>query len=435
MVYFKEHLVARLLRRLRKSHSVTGGDGQRNGVRTAVDSRWLVTALPFEPQPLPRQRRMPFFEGWFVRLVDHRTLTSIAVVFGSLRLGESSASGGKHAAATSAPEVVNPFDEHIVVVGYSSDTQGLHGTRTLYLSGSDVALVGGDATDIPGAPQCEADEPRISWWSHAHGGLRSVGDDAILDLRLPGLQLAANISSPRVPWDPSGPNRRGPEGWLAPTGLLPCHYFVHSFGSPATYRLWQPSPTSQPQTTTGRRRGGARERDGWELSGQALTHMERNWGVTFPAGWVWAQAIAAGGACRLVLTGGLFAIGPLATQQYVVGLRAGALAWDFRTTDLDGVSEARAPCAGALHLNLTSRDGTRRLGLSLRAPPETFGERIPVPTVGGFSDVPGCRESYEAVATVVAAGRRSRRAAWAELGIWTVPLAVLEFGGSYQCAV
>lgn len=430
MGFSREHLVARLLRRLRKSHSVTGGDGQRDGVHTAVGSRWLVAALPFEPQPLPRQRRMPFFEGWFLRLVDHRTLTSIAVVFGSLRLGEGSASGSKHAeSSTSALEVANTFDEHIVVVGYSSNAQGHHGTRTLYLAGSEVTLAGGDTTDIPGVPQCEAGEPRISWWSNTHGGLRSVGDDATLDLRLPGLQLAANISAPRVPWDPSHPNRRGPEGWLAPTGLLPCHYFVHSFGSPATYRLWQP------ETTTVRRRGGAREHGGWELSGQALTHMERNWGVTFPAGWVWAQAIAAGGACRLVLTGGLFAIGPLATQQYVVGLRAGALAWDFRTTDLDGVSEARLPCAGELRLNLTSRDGTRRLGLALRAPPESFGERIPVPTVGGFSDVPGCRESYAAVATVVAAGRRVRLAAWAELGRWTVPLAVLEFGGNYQCAV
>ena len=76
---------------------------------------------------------------------------------------------------------------------------------------------------------------------------------------------------------------------------------------------------------------------------------------------------------------------------------------------------------------------TRRLALALHAPPASFSAPIPVPTSSGFSEVPGCRESYAAVASLVASGRPSPRTAWAEVGRWEVPLAVLEFGGTYQC--
>ena len=97
--------------------------------------------------------------------------------------------------------------------------------------------------------------------------------------------------------------------------------------------------------------------------------------------------------------------------------------------------------ASARHSNLglrttylpTDRPTPRRLALALRAPPASFSAPIPVPTSSGFSEVPGCRESYEAVASLVASGRPSRRAPWAEVGRWEVPLAVLEFGGTYQC--
>ena len=57
-----------------------------------------------------------------MRLVDHRALASVAVVFGSLRLGEGLAAeitGGGGGGGSSAP-----FDEHIVVVGWSDGRGG-----------------------------------------------------------------------------------------------------------------------------------------------------------------------------------------------------------------------------------------------------------------------------------------------------------------------
>ena len=310
----------------------------------------------------------------------------------------------------------------------------------------------------------------FSWWSERHGGMRVKGDDALLDLRFShGLRLVANISSPRVLWDSSRPNEAGPEGWLSRTGLLPCHYFVHSFGSPTRYALWHGSG----QTNGGRgmsdgrrhRRGGSgvgstttssssssigtdARHSGMgrppRLQGSsALAHVERNWGASFPSGWVWGQATSTDGRTFLVFTGGRFVIGPLTTDSYVIGLRAVGrsgeggeggedrqLNWDFRTTDLDRVREIREPCAGSLSINATSRDGTRRLSLRLSAAPSTFGARIMVPTMtDGFSDEPGCRESHVAKAHVVAwqvdSGRELLRA--------DIPRAVLEFGGGFQC--
>ena len=111
------------------------------------------------------------------------------------------------------------------------------------------------------------------------------------------------VSAPRIPWSTSKPNTAGPEGWLSQTGLLPCHYFVHSFGSPSTYTIWNRGERVRilrlvcivcacylhPESTCAtcsQARG---------IGGTALTHMERNYGDAFPTGWVWAQASAESG--------------------------------------------------------------------------------------------------------------------------------------------
>ena len=111
-----------------------------------------------------------------MRLVDHRALASVAVVFGSLRLGEGLAAEitgrGGGGGGSSAP-----FDEHIVVVGWS-DGRGGHGSSTLYLDGPEVELAGGASLDgaagLGGAPVA----PRVSWRSRKHGGMRVSGDEA-----------------------------------------------------------------------------------------------------------------------------------------------------------------------------------------------------------------------------------------------------------------
>ena len=443
-------------------HRLSSGRNVRAGGTMAS----AAAVLPMEPQPSALRRQ--WFEGWFLRLVDHSAQASIAVIFGSLRRKREERRG----------LASGPFDEHLIVVAYDDGRDGSHHMRSVKLEGDEVAVQGrpspgelGDAAPGAGGGAAGA---HFSWWSDRHGGLRVRGDAATLDLRFThGLRVVANVSSPRLPWRAERPDTEGPEGWLSRTGLLPCHYFVHSLGSPVAYSLWHDAGEGRLRAGAkagagdghrgrrGRRGSAGRRADAVgsqpRLAGRgAVAHLEHNWGASFPSGWVWAQAAAPGGAAYLVLTGGRFVIGPLTTHSYVIGLRAprtaaaataaasvaggaaserrveeeGSLWWDFRTTDLDRIADARLPCDGVLALNATSRNGRRRLQLVLSAPPATFGARIMVPTMNdGFSDDPGCRESHVALASLVAWDVPSGR----ELLREHVPLAALEFGGEFQC--
>ena len=383
----------------------------------ALSSSLLATALlPMEPRPWVQWRR-PWFEGWFFRMTDHASRATIAVIFGSVRRREQ-----RRLPPRDQPAV---FDEHLLVLAYR-DGRGAEVSRSVLLDGNEVVLGGGGE---------HGHGPRVSWWSARHGGMRVSDLGTEVDVRFTGgVRLVANLSGgARVPWSELRPNHDGPEGWLGRTGLLPCHYFVHSFGSPSTYAVWH---------------GGLRAR---HLGGHALTHVERNYGTSFPTGWAWAQASAPAGRAFLVLTGGRFVIGPLTTASYVIGLRAGlhqTLRWDFRTTDLDRVFDVRRPCEGTLFVNATSRDGRRRLEVLLAAPPQSFGGPIMTPNAAGeFSAQPGCRESYAAVAHVwawtteprgsesnaVLSARPEQPVASATQLRADIPLAVLEWGGDYQC--
>ena len=446
------------IRALRSSHDTSRASRPQRHAGASVTSAAL---LPFEPQTLPRWNRTQWFEGWFVRLVDEDAGASVALIMGSLRkrrqtwrdstaaFGSVAPDGDELPAVTTAYDEErlraadsDLFDEHILVLAYR-DRDGRHHTQAVQMEGSEVLLSGPRDAESKAA----GGGPQLRWWSERHGGMTVSGDAATIDVSLPGkLRLIANVSGPRVAWSDASPDRAGPEGWLSRTGLLPCHYFVHSFASPTAYVL-QHATLSPPR-----------------LGSRALTHMERNYGEAFPTGYTWAQASSRQDGAFLVVTGGLFVVGPLTTLTYIIGLRVpgrtsgrggyqaesrkigeggaasgagsahGGLAWDFRTTDLDRMRAVRRPCDGTLSLNATSRDGRRQLIVLLAAPPDTFGEPMPIPTHGGFSSQPGCRESYAATAHVVAlrrASRASRR--WEQALRLTVPLAALEFGGSWQC--
>ena len=107
----------------------------------------------------------------------------------------------------------------------------------------------------------------------------------------------------------------GPEGWLAPTGLLPCHYFVHSFGSPSSYTLKHRLASNGAVEHNGQACGArplaplpsslAVNSPLLSTAQAALAHMERNYGEAFPEGYTWAQATAPHGAAFLLVTGEL----------------------------------------------------------------------------------------------------------------------------------
>ncbi len=125
--------------------------------------------------------------------------------------------------------------------------------------------------------------------------------------------------------------------------------------------------------------GDSRRSGGPAASGTGLAHFEANWGSTFPAGWVWAQAVL-DTETQLLLTGGNFTIAGATRLQWVVSFRspqAGAL--DYRTIDLDRFATASDCRAGTFAIN-ASRPvaGGPELLITLQTDPASFSAPLGV---------------------------------------------------------
>ena len=114
------------------------------------------------------------------------------------------------------------------------------------------------------------------------------------------IRITANLSN-REPWNPEKPNTAGPEGAFALLPL-PCHYYVQSLGSNATYEVFDRSKSTIVRRGTG------------------LAHMEANYGSFFPTSG-YGLTIGNDNGVRLLLTGGKFLIGPIVTDSYIIAFR------------------------------------------------------------------------------------------------------------------
>ncbi|KAI0777547.1 hypothetical protein BD413DRAFT_517690 [Trametes elegans] len=191
---------------------------------------------------------------------------------------------------------------------------------------------------------------------------------------------------------------------------------------------------------------------GRTVRGAARAHAEKNWGASFPGGWIWAQACpapapapepspAAGpGGRTLCLAGGEALPG---VQAYLVGYRSPAVgAWDFRPPWTLGIG----PLAPFLRVVRDSRRGTvdvrvetwfRRLRVRIAAPPGSF-VGVAAPLEDGHK-LDFAHESFRAKVEVEAWQRRWPWAEWelVEKGVLGQTAdgaycGALEFGGSFS---
>ena len=364
---------------------------------------------------MPRRRR--FFQGYYLRVVDHEQGRSIAVVIGSykprrwwwsLRRAAAAVAGRGGQGAPSA----RAFEEHYVCVMIDEETYHL------FIDGADAAYEFGGSGP-------ERERPNFDWTTRENGQLAVRGDSGSLSLTLPEVALRIDFTD-RVPYAASDPDRGGPEGWLSRSALLPCRYFVYSLASRASYSLEYREP--------GPRRGGDAP-----VSGTGRAHVEANHGSNFPSGWVWVQACGNDGATQLSLVGGNFVIGGVAIFSWILAFRSPAANWTFRTTDGDRFGDCVfSRQEGALELSARARNlrgraaGRRELRLRVQADPdESFGDPIYTPSASGWTNSPGCQEAHgaEAVVTLVLpaddAGGETREE------VFRLDLAALEFGGDF----
>ncbi|KAI0646171.1 hypothetical protein C8Q79DRAFT_926201 [Trametes meyenii] len=260
------------------------------------------------------------------------------------------------------------------------------------------------------------------------GSMKVSSNTIEYDIAVPEKDLRLNlVLTDHTPWSRTDP-LDGPMGpILHLSRLLPLNWHVRSTQSVASYTLAH---------------GPAGAGESPSLSGTGQAHAEKNWGASFPQGWIWAQAFSADGRHTLCVAGGA-ALPWVPLQAYLVGYRSPACgAWDFRPP----FALAVGPLAPFIHVRHDSRRGvvemdvttwTRRLRVKIEAPLESF-VGITAPLKDGHA-LDFAHESFEARVSVEVFSRRWPWSKWelveeAVLGQTGggVNCGVLEFGGSFS---
>lgn len=538
------------------SQSVEGeglgiGSHMRKIVRSGIPPALLflfgttesASASPLNPQAIVL--KSPFFQGWLVRVTDHAKKGSFVLIIGSFSSRES-----------------EEYDEHYIFCGIDSKKTDENGRGLsecqlnceIFPDPRSVTITGDKASNPLSRklPFHYAPPTNITWRAAGLGQFTLNENVCTADLKFDNFRLSFNATH-RLPWSPNNPDGGGPEGWLGYTNLLPCHYFVHSVGSPCEYRVdIQPQPfgpdpdesllplpppapffplvperegqrpsggqgmdldldvqvpgaLAHPEDRAaagaavlmaargdGDRGGGSALRIGRRskrhlrfidafapagqptmddysamddflspraegpvadeadapkqrsrILGRGLAHIEGNHGTFFPEGWVWAQAVTADNTASFSLVTGKFVIGPVAPMNSVLYLRTHNRTRVYRSTDMDRVHvRCIDHSRGEVSVTAESLKDGGKVELTIRGSPQSWMQRSPVihiPTANGFSNNPGCRETYTALATVKCYRRVNARTDLVSLlrPEWQLeeelefPLTALEFGAGF----
>ena len=247
------------------------------------------------------------------------------------------------------------------------------------------------------------------------------------------LHLSTNSFDPWTKGYPFLPiGSKGPEGLLQHLGLiLPLHWYVHTSQTPTNYLLEhvsKPYLEDESAISAGLRRIIS--------SGTGSVHIEKNWGHSFPTGWIWCQANSPiesaakqstnhddNQSIQFMMAGGSI----LYLTAFLIGIRVGNhIAWDFKPPFALGPgfavhdgSHARVHYGPGMKIrrdfvnktvHIQVWDGLRWARIEIMADPDTFATKIPGPMPGGWT--PGyCHHSYRSQITITLFER----------SLWSIP--------------
>jgi hypothetical protein len=245
--------------------------------------------------------------------------------------------------------------------------------------------------------------------------------------------------------DPYGPEFESPEGSIFSrfgTGIVGLHWYVHSLGTPVTYTL--------------------RNTDGVypdDIVAKGWMHVEKNWGESFPDGWIWAQGTTTtrhssekNGKQQqhtsFVLAGGVppspllpSGIGP---EIYLASIHVGdQLQWRLHPWDPSIFSVEIEACGddgdpepySTLKFNVKQPLQGREVEIFIKAPLYSFSS-LNCPTKHGFA--PDSDHSYTGMATVQLFTLKECQGFWCKKERVMIHSEVfedvaLEFGGQKRC--
>ncbi|NBO38529.1 hypothetical protein EBU99_08085 [bacterium] len=351
-----------------------------------------------DPHKLPATG--PWFEGWYVRMTPTSgTDRSLGAIVGSyLPPGER----------RSAKEETGLSGYAAILDGGSAGSalrsfEAFPNNSRLFLNTSDAV----NRDPAPGGPAS------FRWASEGVGEFTAEG----LNLNLPdGASLKARWHDV-APWSASG---LGPEGIISLFRAFPLHWFVYSVRSKVDFDAVLPDPSASGKFQ--------------HVTGSGFAHFEKNWGVAFPASYVWMQAYNSEQNRSLALAGGTpIRVGPDGPEAWLVGYRSALYNQDFAPQNIGTFYESVIDgCKGSF--SLTSSFLDRRLVVTAQAERPSFGG-IAIPKESGF-EKNGSEQSFQTkiTAQLFEVTPLSPSRAGDRLLEQTVFAAgALEFGAGYKC--
>ncbi|XP_046556285.1 tocopherol cyclase, chloroplastic-like [Haliotis rubra] len=342
-----------------------------------------VVANQFSPHLFPPTG--PYFEGWYMRLLDVQSGQSIGLLFG-------------HVLPNTRTDLTTPLVAASILYSGGCSTCKLMSYNGFFnRSQMSITVNGSPVTKDP-----DDISPAVFEWSTGKNISFNVKENRTqFNFQTDSAIFRGEISSP-IPWGPRG---KGPEGWLEHLPL-PLHWFVYSLRSKVKWYEF-----SVPHL-------------GLQVTGKnAVAHMEKNWGKSFPPAWIWAQGVNPTSNVSLSLSGGIVK-DIITVTAYLIGYRNPAKQLTLDYTPVDSkVESSHDGCGGSV--NLTAIGLVHTLHIHLSSDPRAFSDCLYGPETTGFRRA--CVESYSATADIMVFkyGRLIDKQ--------HISHYALEFGGKYVC--
>lgn len=335
----------------------------------------------------------PFFEGWYMRLIDFSTNNSYGLLFGHVLSIQSTNS--------SSPKVLASLLHR---------NHCIENNNTCKLYSSNVVCRSKDLNvtvrDAPVIKNPDDKSPPHFTWQTPFGLFTQTNNITTFHFDFGKYIFRGRIGQP-VPWGPDG---EGPEGWIDKLPFVPLHWFVFSLRSPVIqYELLN--------VQTGQLVGGT----------NGVVHMEKNWGNSFPKGWIWSQGVSRHNI-SFALSGGLVSLGEITTTQYLMGYRnlAKNLNLNYRPGNAM-FSATHNGCGGLFEIKVYGL--LHEIHLSASADLSTFSDCLYGPEITGFRQA--CIESYDAIINITVFKREFL--SLKKIDTQIIKFSALEFGGKYTC--
>lgn len=373
---------------------------------------WVVASVALMSQPIAGNQQDPhlyppygpFFEGWYLRIIDSQRNASFGFLFGLVL----PATAGNMSAymKSKVPETLEdlPLLCASLLLNPSEAKKLASPTGCFDPKDYSVLKEGRPVEHDPDDKTPPSFEVKLA--TNISYSVTPTGTS--FSIKIGDHSLEGETTSP-VPWGPDG---EGPESWLEHLPL-PIHWFVYSFRSEVTAYRYINDATDVVIS------GGS---SGSQL---VVAHMEKNWGQSFIEAWVWAEGVNPATDVYFAFSSGLIKELGFEIPAQLAGYRNPSKGFDcsFHPANSEHMLTYDG-CAGTATLDVRSIEC--HVIINLQASPQSFSSCLVTPQAGGFT--PGCVESYTAVANITAvkalSGMKDQQ---------VVRLAALEFGGLFMC--